>query len=113
MTGNTIFAGRIKKLREEKGLSTTELAKSLDIQKSRVSMWETNGTVPRQDMLLKLCKFFNVTTDFLLGNDDLNAQNPRNEKIYSIQRALSNMDDSDLEKAQNLLLAVFKDKFGI
>ena len=113
MNGNKIFAERIKALREAKGLTTTEFANRLDIQKTRVSMWETNGTIPRQDMLLKLCKFFNVTTDYLLGNDSTTNQNPRNEKICSIQRALENMDDSDLEKAQNLLLAVFKDKFGI
>ena len=35
-------------------------------------MWETDGTVPRQEMLLQLCEFFNVSADYLLGNDRTN-----------------------------------------
>ena len=57
MNGNKTFAERVKAQREKIGLSSTELATKLGIQKTRVSMWETNGTVPRQDMLFKVCDF--------------------------------------------------------
>ena len=113
MSGNKIFSERIKTLKESKNLSTTQLADKLGIQKSRVSMWETNGTVPRQDMLFKLCEFFGVSADYLLGNDKVDGQNPKNDVINSIQRALNNMDDSELDMAHNVLQSIFKDKFGI
>ncbi len=100
-------------MKESKNLSTTQLADKLGIQKSRVSMWETNGTVPRQDMLFKLCEFFGVSADYLLGNDKVDGQNPKNDVINSIQRALNNMDDSELDMAHNVLQSIFKDKFGI
>lgn len=34
------------------------LANAVGVTKSRVNMWENNGTVPRQNALLKLAKFF-------------------------------------------------------
>ena len=112
MNGNEVFAERVKIEREKKKLSATDLAKSLGIQKTRVSMWETQGTVPRPEMLFKLCDFFGVSADYLLGNDKADRKNPRNETIYSIQRGLDKLSEADLETAQNMLRAVFKDAFG-
>ncbi len=112
MNGNEIFAERVKAEREKMGISATELASKLKIQKTRVSMWETNGTVPRQDMLMKLCDFFNVSLDYLLGNDKLDGKNPKNETISSIQRGLDKLSAADLQIAQNILQAAFKDAFG-
>ena len=66
--GNKIFANRIKKLRTDKKLSLDMLAKELGINKSRIGMWETNGTVPRDDILIKLSQYFNVSIDYLLSN---------------------------------------------
>ena len=102
----------MKAQREKMGLSSTELASKLDIQKTRVSMWETNGTVPRQEMLFKVCKFFNVSADYLLGNDRTDGKNPKNKTISSIQRGLEQLSPTDLQTAQNILKAAFKDAFG-
>ena len=112
MNGNKTFAERVKAQREKMGLSSTELASKLDIQKTRVSMWETNGTVPRQEMLFKVCKFFNVSADYLLGNDRTDGKNPKNKTISSIQRVLEQLSPTDLQTAQNILKAAFKDAFG-
>ena len=111
MTGNKIFAERVKAERTKQGYSTTALANKLNIQKTRVSMWETNGTVPRQEMLLKVCGLFNVSADYLLGNDKTDGQNPKNLTICSIQRGLNKLSESDLEKAQDILKAAFKEAF--
>lgn len=110
--GNAVFAERVKALREKKGLSSTKLAEKLGIQKTRVSMWETNGTVPRQEMLLQLCEFFNVSADYLLGNDRTDGNNPRNSRIHAIQRLLNNLNDGELDKAENVLNAIFDRTFG-
>lgn len=110
--GNKFFAERIKAEREKKNLSTTELATKLGIQKTRVSMWETNGTVPRQEMLIKLCDFFNVSIDYLLGNDKVDLENPRNVTMNAIQRGLDKLNESDLEKAHDVLSAIFDKTFG-
>ena len=62
------FAKTIKQLRNEHHYTLTDLARILEIKTSRISMWESNGTVPRWQELIKVAQFFNVSIDFLLGN---------------------------------------------
>lgn len=105
--GNEKFSERVKLEREKRGLTQETFAKELGIQKTRVCMWETNGAVPRQDVLLKLCKFFGVGTDYLLGNDEI-TDNPAKTKINSIQRMLVDLNPAELETAEAILKAAFK-----
>lgn len=66
--GNSFFKNRIRQLREARGLTMEQLAAEIGVTKSRVNMWENNGAVPRQDVLLRLSQFFSVSIDSLLGN---------------------------------------------
>lgn len=110
--GNQIFSKRIKDLRESKRLSMDQLAKELGITKSRVNMWENNGTIPRGDVLIQLAQYFNVTTDYLLGNDDMSEVSTTNAKLNSLQRNLGKLNDRELEQAEGMLKAVFMDIFN-
>lgn len=76
--GCLTFAQNIKQLRTEHHYTLKDLAKILEIKTSRVSMWESKGTVPHWYELIKIARFFNVSIDFLLGNisnkeDSLNS----------------------------------------
>ena len=57
----------LKDLRAAIGVTQMELANSMGVSRSTVAMWETGGSQPDNDMLVKLADFFDVTTDFLLG----------------------------------------------
>lgn len=57
---------RINELRKAFGISQVELAKALNVSKQCVSNWENDNVLPSIDMLVKLAKYFNVTTDYLL-----------------------------------------------
>ena len=57
----------IKKLRLARGINQVELANALNVSKQCVSNWENDYILPSIEMLMKLAKFFNVTTDYLLG----------------------------------------------
>lgn len=109
---NHIFSTRVKELREKAGLSMDQMAKQLGVTKSRINMWENNGTVPRMNVLIELAKFFNVTTDFLLGNDETTNLSLENARLSSLQRNLSKLSEADLEKAEGMLKAVFMDIFN-
>ena len=91
--GNTFFKEKVRKLREGKNLTMEQLANAVGVTKSRVNMWENNGTVPRQDALLRLAKFFEVKD--------------ANMKLNSIQRNLKKLNDSDLEKADAAMKLLF------
>lgn len=108
---NMVFSSRIKSLRMERGLSLDKLARELDINKSRVGMWESNGTVPRRDILIKLSNYFEVSIDYLLGNDVLFSEDANNTKLLSLQRNLGKLNDAELQKAENMLKAVFAEIF--
>ena len=62
-----IFAERLKELRQEKGLSIQSLAKATKIGSSSLCRWENCQADIKGSQLIVLAKFFNVTTDYLLG----------------------------------------------
>lgn len=57
----------IRKLRIALNLSQVELAKALGVSKQSVSNWENDNIQPSIDMLIKIAKCLNTSTDYLLG----------------------------------------------
>lgn len=58
---------RIRELRLAKNISQVDLAKIIGVSKQSVSNWENDNIQPSIDILLKLAKFFDVSTDYLLA----------------------------------------------
>ncbi len=61
------FSERLKELREEKGLSQTQLAKLTKISQPTITRWENGERTPNIDSIITLCHFFNVSADYLIG----------------------------------------------
>lgn len=57
----------IRNLRKSYNISQVELAAKLGVTKQCVSNWENDNILPSIEMLIKISKLFNVSTDFLLG----------------------------------------------
>ena len=64
-----MFSERIKQLRKKSGYSQQELASYMNVSQQAVGKWETGRSSPDFDALNTLSELFNVTIDFLLGND--------------------------------------------
>ena len=109
---NKTFSRRIKALRTGKSLSMDELAEKLGVTKSRISMWENNGVVPRSDVLQKLSQYFKVSTDYLLGNDEMVDKRPVSVTMSTLQRGLNEMNEEQLKVTKKMLSAVFTDIFN-
>lgn len=62
-----MLSENIKKLRVALNISQVELARKLGVSKQSVSNWENDNIQPSIDMLIKLAKALNVSTDYLLG----------------------------------------------
>lgn len=58
---------RIKQLREERDVKQRELAKLLGIEISAISKLELGRVPLRDEYIIKLARFFNVSTNYLLG----------------------------------------------
>ena len=62
-----MIGDRIRQLRQNAGMTQAELARRLGISSSSVGMYEQNRREPSSDMLVKLGKIFDVSTDWLLS----------------------------------------------
>ena len=63
----SIFAQRLRELRQEKGLSMKQLAKELKTTDAAVSNWENEINEPKISYLKAIAQYFNVSADYLLG----------------------------------------------
>lgn len=68
---------KIKKLRISYNMSQVDLAKHLGVSKQCVSNWENDNVQPSIEMLIKIARFFNVSTDYLLDLDEKDLINVR------------------------------------
>ena len=64
---------RLKALREKKGLTQRELADLLKVTPKAVSFYELGEREPSFSALTYLADFFNVSTDYLLGQTDIQS----------------------------------------
>lgn len=64
------FGIRLKELRKSKNLTQQELAEKIDLVKSSISAYEKCSKYPSIEVLIKLCNYFSVSSDYLLGLSD-------------------------------------------
>lgn len=65
------FNERLKKYREEKGLTQAQLSELAGITTRQIQNYEGGKARPRLDAAEKIAKALNITTDELLGNADM------------------------------------------
>ena len=73
---------RIYKLRTENNLSQGELADALGVSRQSVSKWETDGSVPELDKLVKLSQIFGVSLDELILDKKPQQPGPEQKVVY-------------------------------
>lgn len=62
-----MIGDKIKALREAHGITQAELARSLSLTRGGVNSWEQGLSTPSPASIVELSKYFNVSTDYLLG----------------------------------------------
>lgn len=96
------IGSRIRRYREERGLSQKQLAELIGVKNNRVSNWEQGLNRPDADILAALCRALQVSPSELLDvrlvDDELNAQE---RKVIMAYRA-----KPELQPAVNILLGI-------
>ena len=67
---NNKIKERLNELLEEKNITPYKLSIDLSVSRSVVHYWLTGKTTPNADYIIKLCEYFGVSSDFLLGVSD-------------------------------------------
>jgi len=70
---------RIYKFRTEKEMSQGDLAEALEVSRQSISKWETNGSVPELDKLVKLSEIFGISLDELVTGKESEQQEKQKE----------------------------------
>ena len=75
---------RIYSLRTQKGMSQGDLAEAMEVSRQSISKWETGGSVPELDKLIKLSQVFGITLDELVLDKEPEASpsSPEPKVIY-------------------------------
>ena len=70
---NTVFAKRLRELIESTGVSQAELANSVSVTRQAINSYTLGNTVPNSDVLTDIAKYFDVSSDYLLGLIDIKS----------------------------------------
>lgn len=65
------FGCRLRYLRSKVHMSQKELANALGLSINAISQYETNKRFPDQKGIVNMCRFFNVSADYMLGLSDV------------------------------------------
>ena len=109
-----MFSQRLRSILEEKEISQIQLAKELNLSGPAINKWCQGITEPDNSTLVKVAKLLNVSTDFLLGNDelpDIDEQKVKENEILKkilIQNGYIT-EDEDISKDEiNRIMAFIK-----
>lgn len=64
------FIKRFKQLRKQKGVTQSQIAKSLNVTQTAITYWETGKREPNNDIIELLAKYFDVSPAYLMGWDE-------------------------------------------
>ena len=96
------IGSRIRKYREERKISRSELAQTLGLTVSCISNWELGQNDPAADHLGDLCRALQVSPSELLGVQLIDGELSEQErKLVSAYR-----EKPELQQAVNILLGI-------
>lgn len=86
------FEEKILTLRKNNNLTQEELAEKLNVSRQSVSKWESGQAVPDLDKILALSAVFNVTTDYLLKESEIDDLSVKTEMLEKQQQQILMME---------------------
>lgn len=93
-----MFGDKLKELRKNKNMSQEELGEICGVAKQTVSNWENNITQPPFDVVIKISKYFSVSTDYLFGIKQEDMANI--DKLKQVLQEYGIMISSDLSLSE-------------
>lgn len=96
---------RIKELRENAGLTQSQLAERVWVSKAAISNYELFERNPSLETLVNIAHVFHVSTDYLLGIDDksqtLDLNGLSDEDIIVLEQTVALLRKKNLEKVRS------------
>lgn len=106
----SVFSERLTALMKQNKINQKELAQMAEVTESAMSYYVNGERTPRSDVLTRIARALETTTDYLLGTSNIISDNSQGGLQY-LQRNLGKLDAEQLKKAENILKAAFDDIF--
>lgn len=112
----SILYQRIKGLCKERGVTLTELAKTVGVSDTVFRSWKESS--PSIDKVRRIADYFKVSVDYLIGNSDIQDVTDKiisDKDIISLQRAHSKITKEEepmWEMAMKMLRRTFDHAFS-
>lgn len=88
----------------EKNLTPSGAAAKIGFNRASVTVWKNKGSTPKQELLVKIADFFQVSTDYLLGLEKEKAPTEHGarevsdaELKFALWGDCEDISDADLE----------------
>lgn len=107
----SVFSERLTMLMRNQGLSQKECAQKASITESAMSYYVKGVRTPSGEVLARIAKALDTTTDYLLGSTDNAGIPENNNELHYLQRNLGKLDEEQLKKAEGMLKLMFNDIF--
>lgn len=88
-----MFSVILRNLRKSKKLTQKQFAQEVFISPAAVSQYETGRTMPSRDTLERIAKYFDVSTDYLLGTSPNAALEELMNQDYCVGVTVSTLVD--------------------
>lgn len=98
---------KIKQRLEKINMSQKYLADKVNVTEATISRYLSGSRSPRGEILSKIATVLGVTTDYLLGNTDIE------NSINNSEPVLNARDEKDIEKALNKTLKMLEGQEGL
>lgn len=100
-----MFGERLKNVLQDNDISQLKLAQELGYTQQAVNRWCNNITEPDNKTIVAIAKYLNISTDYLLGNDnDLNENEEELRELDALKQLLIKNgymnSDEDLTKKE-------------
>lgn len=93
---------RIQYLLKKNNINASKMSKDIGISSGLFSQWKNGKQKPSTEKIQLIAKYFNVSTDYLLGNEQKEKNSPSEDN--EILRLIKNeLDECDKDTAETIL----------
>lgn len=102
-----VFYDKFVELCATVGKAPSAVALEIGCSKPMVTNWKQRGSTPTDTNLKKIADYFGVTVDYLLGNEEKKAPEPKTEReviISEIMAVVESLSFEDLKSFHRLIV---------
>lgn len=102
------FTENVLELINKKGISKNKMLKDLGMGTGTFATWQKRGTIPSGETLSKIASYFDVSTDYLLGNEQKNKPSAEAESLSNIEKEILRIYANLPEEKQKAFMTVVR-----